>query len=174
MKKLFTLSMILLITLNVYPQSPEQVQIEAMKKLNWLTGEWKGIAYTQMGPAKHDTVYMFETLESDLNGTIIQVRGTGYMDDKHQDVAHDAVAVIYFDPVTKKYKYHAWRVPGGFYVEYEPEITDNSLAWKMDTPQGKMRYKLIVDDQKKWHEVGEFSRDGQNWMKFFEMFLEKQ
>ncbi len=44
---------------------------------------------------------------------------------------------------------------------------------KSNAPYGKTRFTLDFTDGK-WHEIGEFSRDGgQNWMKNFEMTLSR-
>ena len=36
-----------------------------------------------------------------------------------------------------------------------------------------MRFTLHLNDKNQWVEIGEFSRDGNQWMKFMEMTLDK-
>ena len=44
----------------------------------------------------------------------------------------------------------------------------------MTTPQGKVRYTITRTAEGAWFEIGEYSRDGQQWAKFFEMTLTKK
>lgn len=159
-----------------FSQSPEELQKQAMKKMEWLVGEWSGTAWTQMGPQNRDTVEMHESISMELNGTILKIKGTGYQlkENGDKEVAHDAFAVVSYDAPNKKYRWQSWRVPGGYFTEYEPEVAENAFSWTMETPRGKMKYKLQRNEKGEWHETGHFSQDGENWFPFFEMLLNKE
>lgn len=159
-----------------FSQSPELAQKEAMKKMEWMVGEWTGTAWTQMGPQNRDTVIMHESISPELNGTILKIKGTGYQitENGEKEIAHDAFAVISYDAANQKYRWQSWRIPGGYFIEHEPEITDDTFSWIMETPRGKMKYKLQLNDKGQWHETGHFSQDGENWFPFFEMILDKK
>ena len=46
--------------------------------------------------------------------------------------------------------------------------------WGFDYPgAGRVRFTIGLDAQGQWHEVGEFSRDGTQWMQNFEMTLHR-
>ncbi len=176
MKTISLLFLLIFLASIGYSQSPEIIQQNAMKKMEWLVGEWKGTAWTQMGPQNRDTVEMHESIVLELNGTILKIKGTGYHFNKegNKEVAHDAFAVVSYDVANQKYRWQSWRVPGGYFTEHEPEVGENSFSWIMETPQGKMKYKLQLNNKGQWHETGHFSRDGENWFPFFEMVLNKQ
>ena len=48
-----------------------------------------------------------------------------------------------------------------------------SILWRfLDSPRGKIRYTIRIQDDE-WHEIGEFSADGENWQEFFGMDLQR-
>ncbi len=53
-------------------------------------------------------------------------------------------------------------------------MKDGAFVWSMTHPQaGRVRYTIRVDAGR-WHEVGESSRDGISWSRFFEMGLARK
>jgi hypothetical protein len=163
-------------TMSVFAQSPDSVQREAIKKLDWWVGQWKGEAWSSMGPGRRDTTMMVETIRKDLDGTLIMIEGLGRRKMQHVEegeIVHHAIAVLSYDDKKKSYRWHSWRIPGGLYQETEPTVTDRGYQWSMDTPRGKMRYAVTLDEKGQWEEVGEFSSDGQSWRQFFGMVLNR-
>ena len=147
---------------------------DEMRKLDWLTGEWKGEASVQMGP-KAERALQTERVQSKLGGKVLVIEGLGKRrleDGTAGEVVHDALAVVSWDDKTKKYRFDAWTERSG-YVEAWLEAGDHRAIWGFDTPQGKIRYTITRGDQGQWLEIGEFSRDGKEWRKFFEMTLQK-
>ena len=177
MKRYICLGMVFLLPAFVFAQSPEDIQRKAMEEFAWLLGEWEGTSVVRMGPGEPETVLMTERLELKLDGTIIQVTGIGREKTESGEpgeIVHDAIAVISYDVQAQKYRWNAWRVPYGVYTQYEPVLTENGFTWSMETPQGKMRYDISKTPEGNWREIGEFSRDGENWVKFMEMNLTKK
>lgn len=175
MKRLILLFLLVMAFITINAQSPESIQKTAMKKIDWLTGTWKGTAITIMGPGKSDTISMHEVLAYHLDSTIITVEGKGYhiVNGKILPVIyHHAFAILSCDN-SGNYQWKAWRIPGGIYTEYSPAINEKSFDWSMKTPRGTMRYHIELNTKNKWHETGEFSKDGSNWYPFFEMILSK-
>ncbi len=163
-------------TMSVFAQSPDSVQTEAIKKLDWWVGQWKGEAWISMGPGRRDTTMMVETIRKDLDGTLIMIEGLGRRKMptmQEGDVVHHAFAVVSYDDKKKSYRWHSWRVPGGTHQETEPTITDRGFQWRMETPRGKMRYTAALNEKGQWEEIGEFSSDGQTWRQFFGMLLSR-
>ena len=47
--------------------------------------------------------------------------------------------------------------------------------WGFAVPQaGRVRFTITLTQAGEWWEIGEFSRDGATWAKFFEMTLKKK
>lgn len=150
---------------------------DEMRKLDWMVGEWKGDASIQMGPGKPQQAVQTERVQSKLGGKVLIIEGLGKRkleDGTAGEVVHDALAVISWDEKAKKYRFDAWTAREG-YVEAWLEAGENGrCAWGFDTPQGaKIRYTLSHDDTGQWREIGEYSRDGNQYTKFFEMTLQK-
>ena len=163
-------------TVSLLAQSSDSAQREAMKKLRWWVGEWRGEAWTSTGPGRRDTTTMVETIRMELDGTIIIVEGLGQkkmQQMQHGETAHHAFAVISYDDKKASYRWHSWRVPGGLYNETEPIVSDQSFRWSMETPRGKIRYTATLNAKGQWEEKGEFSVDGQTWRPFFGMLLNR-
>jgi len=149
---------------------------DEMKKLNFLVGEWKGEGWFQMGPGKRELVLQHEIVREKLGGKILLIEGLGHRkleNGSAGDVVHEALAVVSWDEAKKAYRFAAHTAQQSS-VDATLELRDNGAVWGFDTPQGgKIRYTIRQTEKGDWNEVGEFSRDGTNWMKFFEMTLQK-
>jgi hypothetical protein len=149
---------------------------DEMRKLDFLVGDWKGEASMQQGPGKGEQVIQTETVRSKLGGKLLLVEGLGkrkLAEGSAGDVVHDALGVVSWDEKSKKYRFDAWTLRG--YVEAWFEAgDDNAARWGFSTPDGgRIRYSISLNDRGEWHEVGEFSRDGNQWMQFMEMTLQR-
>ena len=148
---------------------------DEMKKLDFLVGEWKGEAWYQLGP-KREYALQHETITPRAGGAALLIEGLGLRkkeDGTAGEVVHDALAMLAWDDQAKKYRFST-AVSGRGAAEPAFEVTGpNKAVWAMDVPQGKMRYTISLTEKGEWFEVGEFSRDGEKWMKFFEMTLTK-
>jgi len=151
---------------------------DEMRKLDWWVGEWSGTASVRMGPGKPQQVVQSERVQSKLGGRVLLVEGLGKRrleDGSAGEVVHDALAVVSYNEKTKKYEFDAWTAREGNVDAWLEVGEKNTATWGFDTPQGaKIRYTIRLTEKGEWHEVGEFSRDGNQWMKFFEMTLTRK
>jgi hypothetical protein len=150
---------------------------DEMSKLDFMLGDWKGEATVQMGPGRPETIVQTEKVQKKIGGEVLLIEGLGKRkleDGTVGEVVHDALAVLSWDPKDKKYRFSA-HVAGRGSTDTTLELTGpRSGIWRMETPHGKMRYTINVSDEGEWVEIGEFSRDGEKWMKFIEMRLRRQ
>ena len=145
---------------------------DEMRKLDWWVGEWSGSASIRMGPGEPQQVQQSEKVQSKLGGRVLLVEGLGKEGDK---VVHQALGVVSFNEQTKKYEFDAWTARDGHVKAWFEAGENGAASWGFDTPQGaKIRYTIDRTEKGEWHEIGEFSRDGKQWMKFFEMTLTKK
>jgi len=151
---------------------------DEMKKLDWWLGEWSGEAWIQMGPGKPETILQTERVQAKAGGSVIVVDGLGRKKLENGaagDVVHEAFAVLTWDDAKKAYTFDAYTARQGHVAATLDLTGETSATWGFTTPQGgKIRYTINLTDKGQWHEIGEFSRDGAQWMKFFEMTLVKQ
>jgi hypothetical protein len=152
------------------------VQQEAMKKLSFLLGEWKGESWTEFVPGKRQTSTGTESVQSKLGGLLLVIEGVHRRKGEGKEageVVHGAYGVISYDEKAKKYRFQAYTNRGG-YTEAEAKVADGKLEWGFKIPQfGDVRYTVTVTEKGQWLEIGEVSTDSKQWRKFFEMTLEK-
>src|SRR5262245_186029 len=152
------------------------VQQEAMKKLSFLTGEWKGESWTEFVPGQRHASMGTETVQSKLGGLLLVIEGVHRRKGGEKgagDVVHGAFGVISYDEKAKRYRFQAYTNRGN-YTETEAKVADGKLAWGFSIPQfGDVRYTVIVNEKGQWFEIGEVSRNGKEWRQFFEMTLER-
>lgn len=158
------------------PEAPNNA--EKMKVFAGWVGHWRGEGSMQQGPgeSKHSTVD--EHIEFKLEGNVVLVEGIGKTPDaatKTETITHHALGVLSYDQGTSQYKFKSYLNNGRSADAWFNVTGDNKYQWGFDVPGGsKIKYSITIDPtQKTWNEIGEFSRDGNTWMKFFEMNLKK-
>ena len=177
MKKSFftlTLMLVAIVATAQNPFQPNKATIDAMQKISFLNGNWKGTGWMQMGPEKH-TFNQTENIISKVNGSVIQIDGLG-KDEKNPDkVIHQAFAIISYDSQNSKYLMKAYRGDGNQIDADVKLIDDHTFQWGFSNAMaGQIKFTISVTDDT-WFEIGEMSRDeGKTWMKYFEMTLNKE
>jgi hypothetical protein len=155
--------------------APYASAADEMQKLDWLIGEWKGEAWVKIG-AKTDRAVQTERVQAKLGGKVLLIEGVGRRkleDGSAGEIMHDALALVSWDEVKKTYRFSAYTFNHPA-TETTLDVTaPNTAVWGMETPQGRIRYTLHLTDKGEWSEVGDFSRDGKQWVRFFEMTLTK-
>lgn len=163
------------IALQGRPEAPGANEArEAMQKLAWLAGRWQGSASVQ-GPGGAMQVQQSEDVRFKIFDTALLIEGTGRQggaDGKPGEIVFQALAIVTYDTQAKSYKMRAVTERGS--VDPRIDVGEKELTWGFSTPGGLVRYHITLDDQGRWHETGEFSRDeGATWMKMLEMTLER-
>jgi hypothetical protein len=149
---------------------------DEMKKLDFLAGEWKGEGWFRMGPGEPQHVIQHEKVTPKAGGAALLIEGVGRSkkaDGTAGDVVHNAAALLGWDEQAKKYIFSTAVAGRGATTPWLEVRGDQHVVWGMDVPMGKMRYTITLNEKGEWFEVGEFSRDGNQWSKFFEMTLAK-
>jgi hypothetical protein len=156
------------------PFQPKKETTDALQKISFLTGSWKGTGWMQMGPEKH-SFNQTESIFSKVNGTIIQIDGLGKDQQNPDIIIHQAFAIISYDILNGKYLMKAFRGDGGQIDAEAKLVGDNIFQWSFSTSMtGQIKYTITVSNNK-WTEIGEMSSDsGKSWNKYFEMTLDKQ
>ncbi len=153
-------------------------QVEAMKKIGWMAGDWEGEAKYDTGRGGEGawmTIRQSEVVRMKLAGRVMLVEGTGRAKGQggEERVVFEALATVSYDPESKQYKMRAFGPEGA--VDPTFEVGEKSIVWGFTTRMGMSRYTIKVDEQGRWVEVGERSGDeGKTWKKFVEMTLEKK
>jgi hypothetical protein len=172
MKQLVILFMFVCFTqANVFAQAPNPaINKEKMKVFSAWVGQWQGEGSMQTGPGEAKKSSVDEKIEMKLDGTILVVEGLGKNEGA---VVHNAFGIISYDQMTSQYKFKTYVKEGRTADAWFNVLGENKYQWGFDVPNGgKVRYTINIDG-KKWNEIGEYSRDGNTYMKTFEMNLTK-
>jgi hypothetical protein len=156
--------------------APPTEQLEAMAKLRYLVGEWRGAGWIEMQPGRRLEFRGGERVQEKLGGLALLVEGrfTATPPGATQEVpVHTTLAVISYDPRAKKYLFDTWLATGTS-GDHELVLTESGWHWEIRHPGGVVRYTFHRGPQGEWIEIGERSADGTTWSKFFEMTLRKE
>lgn len=142
-----------------------------MQKLAYLVGDWKGEA-TIRNASGTMTLVQTEHIEWKLNGLVMSIEGMGK---ERDEIRFQAFALVNFNPTTNNFQFNSYVKEGYTTNAYFKVLEENKFEWGFDIPSGgKTRYIIVLNQEKKtWYETGEYSRDGNTWMKFIELNLVK-
>jgi len=157
-------------------QKPSSTRIEAMKKLSFLIGEWKGEGWNEFVPGQRRSSPISEKIQQRLDGIILITEGLGKvkMPGKEEEVVvHNAFGVISYDARSQSYRVHSYLVNGQS-VDADAKLTESGFQRGFQpAPTVHVRYTVRLNDKSEWFEIGEMSQDGTTWRKFHEMTLQK-
>ena len=147
-----------------------QAHLDAMAKLEFLTGDWKGSGWMYVQGGQKVTFEQTEKVQWKLDKSILMVEGNGSSGGK---TVHDALAIMSFDPNQAAYQFQSY-LANGLSGNYRLKLTgDQSLEWFLEVPGRTIRYTLIINEKGQWFETGEFKTGENSWYKFLEMTLER-
>jgi len=147
-----------------------------MRKLDFLAGEWKGEGWFRMGPGQPEHFTQHEKVTPKTGNKSLLIEGLGRRktaDGTPGEVVHDALAILGWDEQAKVYRFSTVTAERGAGEPWFEVTGTNAAQWGFETPMGKIRYTITLNDKGQWVEVGEFTRDGKQWMKMMEMTLTK-
>lgn len=159
---------------NVIAQMPDfSKEVKAaMLQVSVMEGKWEGKGWRVNPNGEKAYSNVEENLQWKLDSTIILIEGIGKTDDGN--VVHNALAVLSFDPFKKKYAMKSFLSNGMSTDAYFEIVEENKIfKWGFDVPRGGKIQYTITNDGTNWKEEGEYSADGENWNKIFEMILVK-
>ena len=125
-------------------------QREAMARLAYMDGVWRGPAWSLTPQGRRDMVQA-ERIGPMLGGAIRVMEGRGYAADG--SVAFNALGVVSFDPDRRAYSLTTWAL--GYSVTVPLTLTDTGYVWEAPAGPGAItRYTATIRDGA-WHEIGE-------------------
>lgn len=159
------------------PADPAGAAAAEMRRLSFLLGTWRGEGVTTTGPGgQQERASVRETAQPRLDGSVLLFEGLGWQGTEgaaDYRVVHQALGVVSWDARRGGWSMRAYR--GGGWVDAEVTVGDGELVWAFDQPgAGRIRYTIRLDEQGRWHEVGDRSTDGERWHRFFEMRLTRE
>jgi hypothetical protein len=142
-------------------------QTEAMKKLAFMDGVWRGPAWTVTPSGKHE-VTQAERIGPLLGGAVKVVEGRGYNADG--TTGFNALGIISFEPATGVYSMRSYAM--GQAGDFKLAPTADGYVWEIPAGPMTIRYTAVIKDGA-WREIGERVVPGRAPMQFFEMNLKR-
>src|SRR5438128_986619 len=110
-------------------QPPADAQRDAMKKLDFLVGQWKGEGWSEFVPGQRRTFKGTETVQSKLDGLLLTADGLhrGQIGGKGEEVVvHNAFGLVSYDGKAKRYRFQGFTTRGN-HEDTEAKVTDGQL-----------------------------------------------
>lgn len=175
MRRLMLAGLTLLVASALPAQDASRTSREAMRALDFLTGEWTGTASMQYGGGE-ETVQQTEWVHLHAGGTVLLIRGQGarVADDGSSHIVHDALATIWYDADAARYRMRTFVGVERTAVP-EVEVRPDTLVWMLTAPDGyRTRYTIWRDGAGRWQEIGERAAADGAWTRFFTMTLTRR
>ena len=154
-----------------FAQGPSAVEIEAMKKLDFMVGMWEGEGWMQM-PGGREVFKGTETVQRKLQGKALLVEGK-FADPKDGRVVHETLAIITYNEQSKKYVFQTYLFnrPGGV---FDLNVKPNGFTWAIaveNVPRTNYEMNLVNGE---WVEKGVVTLPNGQKHEFLEMRLKKK
>jgi|GEM_PF-1095569 len=150
------------------PARPDvRAQLAAMNKVSFMLGEWEGSGWVMQGQ-RRVSFRQTESVRSDLGGLIVQVDGRGFVAGSPPDAkpVFEAFGVISYDDRSDAYEFRSY-ANGYASTSVAEALDEGGFQWQT----GPVRYRVWLDDDGNWFEIGERRSGGNDWVQFFEMTL---
>lgn len=143
-------------------------QKEAMAKLAFMNGVWRGPAWTILPSSEKHDVTQTERIGPFLDGAVKVIEGRGY--DADGKVTFNAFGTISYDPATKGYTLHSHAM--GFVGDFALKPAADGYTWEIPMGPTTIRYTATIAAGA-WKEVGDRIAPGKEPVRFFEMNLKR-
>lgn len=148
------------------PRPVVAAQVEAMKLLHAMNGEWRGPAWTLLPSGEKLALTQTERIGPMLQGAIKVVEGRGY--NRDGELVFNAFGVVSFDPGTRSYSLRSYSQ--GRTGHFALNVTDDGYSWEIPAGPATIRYTAVVKDGT-LREIGERFLPGKEPLRIFEMNL---
>jgi len=143
-------------------------QQEAMLKLSFMDGVWRGSAATTLPSGEKHVITQTERIGPFLDGSVKVIEGRGYGADGK--VSFNAFGTVSYNPTTQAYTMHSHAM--GNVGDFVLTPTADGFVWEIPAGPMVIRYTATIKDGA-WREVGDRIVPGKEPVRFFEMNLKR-
>lgn len=152
------------------PTATIAAQKEAMSKLSFMDGVWRGKAWTMLPSGQKHEIIQTERTGPFLDGALRLVEGRGY-EIEGGKVSFNAFGVMSYDVAKKAYTTQNYAM--GQVGTFPLTVSTDGFVWEIAAgPSMTIRYTATFKDGV-WREVGDRLVQGQEPVRFFEMSLKR-
>jgi hypothetical protein len=171
MKTLAALALLAAATASVAEGPPDPTalmaaQRDAMAKLAFMDGVWRGPASTTLPSGKTHDIIQTERIGPLLGGVVKVVEGRGYEPDG--TTTFNALGIISYDVAKGAYSMRSYAL--GRSGDFPLTLAPDGFSWSIPAGPATIRYMAVVKNGT-WTEVGERLVPGKDPVRFFEMRL---
>ena len=141
---------------------------EAMSKLAFMDGVWRGPAWSLLPTGRHD-ITQTERIGPFLGGAVKVIEGRGYEPDGR--VGFNAFGIISYEPDTKRYTLHSYAL--GYAGDFPLTLTADGYTWDVPAGPGATIHYTATIGNGSWREVGDRIVPGRDPVRIFEMNLKR-
>jgi hypothetical protein len=139
-------------------------QKEALVKLAFMDGVWRGPAWTILPSGEKHNITQTERIGPLLDGSVKVIEGRGY--DPDGKVTFNAFGTISYDPARKAYTLHSHAM--GNVGDFVLTPAADGYTWEIPMGPTMMRYTAVIKDGA-WKEVGDRIAPGKEPVRFFDL-----
>lgn len=150
------------------PAALVAAQREAMLKLSFMDGVWRGAAWTILSSGDKHNITQTERIGPFLDGSLKVIEGRGY--DPDGKVTFNAFGTVSYNPSTRVYTLHSYAQ--GQVGDFVLTPTADGYVWEIPAGPMTIRYTAVIKDGA-WREVGDRIMPGKEPVRFFEMNLKR-
>lgn len=143
-------------------------QREAMVRLTFMDGVWRGPAWTILPSGEKRNITQTERIGPFLDGSVKVIEGRGY--DADGKVTFNAFGTISYNPDKRAYTLHSHAL--GNVGDFTLTLTADGYVWNIPAGPMTIRYTAVIKDGA-WREVGDQIIAGREPVRFFEMNLKR-
>jgi hypothetical protein len=143
-------------------------QKEALARLSFMDGVWRGPAWTILPSGEKHNVTQTERIGPFLDGSVKVLEGRGY--DSAGKVTFNAFGTVSYNPATHAYTLHAHAQ--GNVGDFVLTPAADGYVWEIPAGPMTIRYTAVIKDGA-WREVGDRIEPGKEPIRFFEMNLKR-
>jgi hypothetical protein len=143
-------------------------QREAMVRLAFMDGVWRGPAWTILPSGEKRNITQTERIGPFLDGSVKVIEGRGY--DANGKVTFNAFGTISYNPDKRAYTLHSHAL--GNVGDFMLTLTADGYVWNIPAGPMTIRYTAVIKDSA-WREVGDQIMTGREPVRFFEMNLKR-
>ncbi len=146
-----------------------EAQLQAMRKLSFLTGHWSGPVNIVRGPGEPLHLTQTEDVEYKLNGLVLLVEGKSTSADAK--VVFSALATIAYDDSSHTYRFRAYH--DGHYLDTELSALTNGFSWSFTAGPAHIVNTMHLTAKGEWDEVTDVSIGGNPPHRSLDMLLQR-
>jgi hypothetical protein len=152
------------------PSNAADTQRQAMRKLNFLVGRWRGPVTVVRGPGEPLHLIQTEDVESRLDGLVLLIEGKSTGADGN--APFQALATIAFDEATRTYRFRAYNE--GHYLDTELTVIPDGFSWGFAAGPAHIVNTMHLTSKGQWQESTEVAVGDNPPRKSVDMLLDHQ